>query len=299
MVFLESYLSFFMKPTLVDSKLKHVLWYGWFSIVGLIITYHGLPSPILTLKTLAVTVSLATFVYLLNDAMDAEMDQINPIKSGRPIPSGLATKNQALQLSLLGGVIGISIAFTINVYVLIFSLSYMILGFMYSMPPFNLKRRLLMKEITLSLGLFLATGIGAVASGSISPSIFYVSLYFALFIMTLVPTFYDSLDAEEDKRYGCKTIAILLKQSRRLELSTFGLIVMMIATPLTYKYFGFNLILPIVVCAACLLFLRFIYPMLLDEKNVELQKIVKGSKLIQLYLLVLQFSFVLGSLKIL
>lgn len=226
------------------------------------------------------------------------MDKLNPLKSSRPIPTGLATKYQALQLSLLGGVVGISIAFTMNAPVLIFSLSYIILGFMYSMPPFNLKKRLLMKEITLSLGLFLATGIGALASGSMPPSIFYIGAYFALYVITFIPTFYDALDIEEDMRYGCKTIAVLLKQKRRLELSTLGLIGMMLATPLTYKYFGFNVIFPIVIVVACFLFLRFIFPMLIKEESIERKTIEKGSKYIQLFLLVLQFSFILGSLEI-
>jgi 4-hydroxybenzoate polyprenyltransferase len=250
----------------------------------------------MALKVVALTASIATFVYLLNDAMDADMDKINSIKSGRPIPSGIATKYQALQLSIIGGIVGISIALTMNVLVLVIALSYITLGFMYSVPPFSLKKRFLMKETTLMIGLFLATGIGALTSGSMQPSLLYLTAYFAIFVMTLMPTFYDALDAEEDKRYGCKTLAILLNQSRRLALSTLGLIVMMVATPFTYSYFGFSLIMPILVCSACFLFLTFIFPMLLKAENVEQRKILVGSKIMQLFLLVLQVSFALGSL---
>lgn len=293
---MRSYLSFFLKPTIVDSKTKHILWYAWFSLLGYLVVNHGIPSVIMALKVVALTASIATFVYLLNDAMDADMDKINSIKSGRPIPSGIATKYQALQLSIIGGIVGISIALTMNVLVLVIALSYITLGFMYSVPPFSLKKRFLMKETTLMIGLFLATGIGALTSGSMQPSLLYLTAYFAIFVMTLMPTFYDALDAEEDKRYGCKTLAILLNQSRRLALSTLGLIVMMVATPFTYSYFGFSLIMPILVCSACFLFLTFIFPMLLKAENVEQRKILVGSKIMQLFLLVLQVSFALGSL---
>jgi len=296
---LSSYASFFLKPTVADSKLKHILWYAWFSLMGLIVANHGLPSLTLILKTMVLTASIAMFVYLLNDAMDAEFDKLNKVKSSRPIPSGLATKAHAMHLSILGSIVGLSLAITTNSYVLTFTLLYMMLGSMYSIPPFHLKRRPLMKETTLALGVFLATGIGALANGIITTSLFYVGIYLGIFILTLVPTFYDALDEKEDRLLGCKTIAILLNQRRRLELSTLGLTIMMIASPLTYSNFGFNVFFPIIVCIACLLFLRFIFPMLLDEEKVEEEKIEKGSKYIQVFLFMLQFAIVLGSLTLL
>lgn len=299
MSLLRSYLSFFTKPTLAESKLKPVIYWTLFSLTGLIISNHGIPSIILTLKIASLMISISAFVYLLNDAMDSDMDKLNPVKSGRPIPAGIITKYQALQLCLIVGVIGISIAFTMNIFVLILSLIYIILGSLYSVPPFNLKKKLLMKETTTILAFFLAAGIGALASGPIKPSIFYVSAYFAILIITLYPTWIDALDMEEDKKYGVRNIASILDQKRRLELSTLGLIVMMITAPLSYNFFGFNVLFPIMICGGCFLFLRFIFPLILDVENIEQKQILKGSKIMLIFVFVFLFAFIFGSLQIL
>ena len=293
------YISFFTMPNLIDSKTKHLIFWMIFSLPGLIISNRGLPPLILMVKVEALIASIAMFVYLLNDAMDADMDSYNPIKSNRPIPAGIATRNHALHLSLIGGIIGVSIAFTMNVPVLISSLAFMILGFMYSLPPFNLKKRFLMKESTLIMGFFFVNAIGWFATGLIRPSFYYINVYWALFIFTIVPTFYDALDVEEDERVGCKTVAILFNQKRRLELTIAGLIVMIATSPLSYLYLGFNLLFPIMICGVCLLFLRFVYPLLLEPEKVDTKQIVKGSRYIQLFILVVMLSFLIGSFKIL
>jgi 4-hydroxybenzoate polyprenyltransferase len=296
---LRSYTSFFFMPTLGDSRFKNIIWTAWFSVFGIVVMNHGIPSFITALKITGLSSSIAIFVYLLNDAMDSEFDKLNITKANRPIPSGIATKYHALQLSLLGGIIGISIAITINTLVLLFTLIYMVLGFAYSVPPIQLKRRFLMKDITIALALFLAIAIGALSSGYIAPSIIYVSTYFIIISMTVSPTFYEALDEKEDRLYGCKTISLLLKQSRRLELATLGLLAMMVTTPLTYRNFGFNMIFPILVCLSCLLFLRYVFPLTLTRDNLTQKEMSKGSKYMQIFALIVQFAILFGSLNIL
>ena len=295
----ESYLAFFRYPNVKDSRLQIVLWYDWFALVGLLIASRGLPPLMYALKTVLMVSFLTMYIYILNDIMDAKMDVGNEAKSGRPIPSGLVSEKDAFILCLVNGIIGISIALTVKIQVAIVAAFYLFLGTLYSTPPIRLKTRFLMKETITIAGWFCLASLGSLATGTLPFSIVYFMSFFTVFIMTLWSTFYDALDEEEDKRVGCKTVATLLKQSQRLELSAIGLTAMMLVTPFTYSMFGFNMILPIVICVACILFLRFIFPLLLKPDTVDDDKIMRGSTVLRIFFLTMQIGFVLGSLNIL
>ena len=295
----ESYLAFFRYPNLKDSRLHIVLWYDWFAVVGILIVSRGLPPLMNTFKTIIMVPFLTMYVYLLNDIMDAKMDRGSNAKSTRPIPSGLVSKKEALILCFINGFIGILIALTIKIQVAIVAAFFLLLGTVYSTPPIRLKTRFLMKETITIAGLFTLVSLGSLITGTPPISIVYFMSFFSIFILTLWSTFYDALDEEEDRRFGCKTVAILLKQSQRLELSAIGLTIMMLVTPFTYSRFGFNMILPIVIGVSCILFLRFIFPLLLKPDTVDDEKIMRGGTLIRVFLLTMQIGFILGSLNIL
>lgn len=295
----ESYLAFFRYPNLKDSRLPIVLWYDWFAIVGSVIASRGLPPLMSTLKMVLMVSFLTMYIYILNDIMDARMDVENQIKSGRPIPSGLVSNRDGFILCIINGILGISIALTMKIQVVIVGAFYLILGTIYSTPPIRLKTKFLMKETITIAGWFSLASLGSLITGTLPFSIVYFMSFFVVFILTLWSTFYDALDEEEDRRVGCKTVATLLKQSQRLELSVIGLTAMMLVTPFTYSRFGFNMILPVVICVACILFLRFVFPLLLKPETVDDDKIMRGSTVLRIFFLTMQIGFVLGSLRIL
>lgn len=295
----DSFIAYFRYPSMKESRLNIILWYDWFAIVGILIVSCGLPPLIDTLKIVIMVSLLTTYIYILNDTMDAEMDGTSPIKSLRPIPQGIISRKDALILCIINGLIGILIALTIKIQVAIVAAFYLFLGTIYSIPPIRLKTRFLMKETISIAGLFSVVSLGSLTLGTLPISIVYFMSFFSIFIITLWSTFYDALDEEEDRRFGCKTIATLLKQRQRLELSTIGLTTMMLLTPFTYSSFGFNIVLPIVICIASVLFLRFIFPLLLKPEMVDDKKIQRGGTLIRVFLVTMQIAFIVGSLNIL
>jgi len=267
--------------------------------IGLMFASQGIPPPITALKAIGVMISITIFVYALSDAMDADLDKFSSIKSKRPIPSGMMTKRQALLLSILGGIVSVSLSITINFWTTIFTLVSLGLGFSYSVPPIRLKRRFLMKEITLSTGLIVSILVGSAAAGRIPSSLFLPGLSFAICGIALYPTFYDALDIQADRREGCKTIAMILSQKRRLELSTFGLLVIMVTTTMTYGYFSLNIICPILIVFGGLLFLRYIFPLLMKpEKEYEEEAIEKTASILRVFAFLSQLGFILGSLQL-
>lgn len=252
---------------------------------------------VIALKAYGVMALITIFVYALNDAMDADLDKLSTIKSKRPIPSGMMTKRQALLLSAIGGIVGVAFSLTINLSTTIFALLFMSLGFSYSVPPIRFKRRFLMKEITLTAGLIISILVGSAAVERIPISLFLPGLFFAIATITIYPVLYDPLDINEDKREGCKTIATILSQKRRLELSTFGLLVIMVTTTLTYGYFGYNVICPIFIVFAGLLFLRYVFPLLLrPEEAYKEEVMVKTNSICRICAFVFSLGFILGSL---
>jgi 4-hydroxybenzoate polyprenyltransferase len=283
----------------MDSRTGHIIFWELFAVTGLVVANAGVPPLFVTFKVLGLVAAMVVSVYVLNDAMDSDMDKYNVIKSNRPIPSGQATKNQALQISLVGGVIAVSIALTMNLQVLLLALIYMTLGFLYSVPPFSFKKRVLGKESIPVAGFLLVVGISSLASGSFNVMPFFnLAVYWVIFIFTLVPTFYEATDMKEDKMYGVKSIAILIGQKRRLEMAIVGTIVMIATSPFSYLYFGYNVIFPLIVSIACLLFLRYAFPLLINNIEMDEEQVLRGVKMIRLFLIVLLFSFMVGSLNI-
>jgi 4-hydroxybenzoate polyprenyltransferase len=276
-----------------------VFYYPWFVSIGLLFTSHGVPEPIIALNSYGVMISIFIFVYALNDIMDADLDKYSSIKSKRPIPSGKMTKRQALFLSAVGGIVGFVLSFTINSYATMLAIIYMGMGFAYSVPPIRFKRRPLMKETTLTIGTIVSVLLGSAAAGGIPISIFLPGLFFVLGGMTIYPVFYDPLDIKEDRREGCKTIGTILDQKKRLELSTFGLLTIMVTTTLTYRYFDLNIICPIIVVFGGLLFLRYIFPLLMKPEEAYKQEVVRKTvSICRGVAFIIPLGFILGALQL-
>jgi len=141
--------------------------------------------------------------------------------------------------------------------------------------------------------------IGSAAVGKIPVSIFLPGLFFTIAGLTLYPIFYDITDIQEDRREGCKTIAMILDQKRRLELSTFGLLTIMVTTTLTYGYFGLNIICPILTVFTSLLFLRYAFPLLIKPGEVDKREAVeKATSICKVVGFIVPLGFILGSLRL-
>jgi len=270
-----------------------------FTSLGLLFASGGVLQPIIVLKAVGVMFSAAVFVYSLNDSVDADLDKSSSIKSKRPIPSGMMTKRQGLLLSVVGALISLSLSITINFLTITFVIVFMVLGFLYSVPPIRLKRRFLMKESVLITGMIISTLIGSATMEKIPSSLFLPVLYFVLMGSTFIPAFIDAVDVEQDRKEGCKTIAMILDQKTRLELATLSVFITMITITLSYGYFNLNIICPIVTVFSSLLFLRYLFPLLLKpEESYSEEIIFKAANINRIFGFIIILGLMFGSLAL-
>ena len=299
---LKSYSLFIKGENFKVSRLRSTLYYIWFMSIGVLVATHGLPQPLTYLKAVAAMAGVSLSVYVFNDVMDSDMDKLNPEKKERPIPSGKVTKGEAMSFVLISGLLGLTVSFFINLKTFLFSLAYFVLGVLYSAPPIRLKQRFLLKEPTVGGLLLLSSLIGGSTNGSFSWSALFVGIFLFLYSMAVYPIFEDVTDVEEDKKYGCKTLAMVLSLKERIELAIAIVVVIMMLTPLTYVPLGFNLIAPIVVCFMCLLFLRYLFPLLVPSKSNELQNIepqkMRAFRYYKIVAIISQIGFIIGAIRL-
>jgi len=280
---------------LASSRKIEVFGYIWAVSVGSLMASRGFPPAFPTILVILSTLAIALCVYVYNDITDTEMDRLNPIKKERPLPSGKATKQDAIRLVYLTGSLGLALSFFINLGTFLLCTLWLVLFLAYSMSEIRLKRRFLWKEGTVAIGFFLSVLTGALAAGSISTTVVFAAIFFGLFIFSSVPAFRDTTDINEDRLYGVKSLASILRWKQRLELLILFVLATMTLTPLTYANFGFNMILPIVVVAMGFLHLRYLFPLLnrLEEKSFS-----KATKLELSYFIFIPISMIIGSFPI-
>jgi 4-hydroxybenzoate polyprenyltransferase len=77
--------------------------------------------------------------YVINEILDAPKDALHPVKSSRPIPSGMVNIKIAYVQWLLLGLFGLMIGSTVNYYFFYSLVSLLIMGILYNVPPIRLK----------------------------------------------------------------------------------------------------------------------------------------------------------------
>jgi len=281
---------------LIKSRAQEAFAYVWCMLLGGLIASRGGLNVNLTALAILAVLLIGLCVYVYNDVIDADMDRLNPKKKRRPLPSGKASKKEAMYLVYLSGFIGLVTALIVKLEIFLICLAWLIFFWAYSTPQIRLKKRTLIKEGTPPIGFFLCVIMGAIINGSISNTVIFAGLFSALFIFFGIPAFRDTTDIKEDRMFGVKSLATILPWKRRLEMAILFVLGIMTLTPLTYMNFGFNVIFPIVVVAMGFLILRYLFPLLnrLERANYE-----KALKFMTSYYFLAQISMIIASLSIL
>jgi len=223
------------------------------------------------------------------------MDKLNPTKLKNPLPSGEISVREAMTVIYVSGVAGLVLSLLAGIMPFILTVTYMVLFLSYSNPTIRLKKRFLIKEGTLTVGLFLAIIIGSVAVGSLTPTVAFLGLFVSIVPFVGSPAFSDRQDMKEDKKFGVITLANVLVWKRQLEMLIAFVIVFMMLTPLTYINLGLNAIFPIISVFLSLLFLRFLFPVIVKYEYEGWRKAFKSG---MIYWFGIQIAFILGSLPI-
>jgi len=123
---------------------------------------------------------LSSSVYFFNDLLDIEEDKIHPKKSKRPIASGEISKNEAISLFIALSIISLFLAFWLNEYFFIASLTYFVLQLAYSM---KLKHVVIVDVFIIASGFVIRVVAGGLVIGvPISSWLLICSMLLALFL---------------------------------------------------------------------------------------------------------------------
>ncbi len=289
--------------TLIKSRKEALGLWIWATLVSSLLIGRGFPSIQPTILSLLTVFFLVVSVYIYNDVTDNEADKNNEFKKGRPLPSGTVSKENAMLLVYISAVLGLALSLTLNIFSFAFALTYLILFGIYSYPKIHLKKRFLLKELVITSGLFILNLLVSYGSiGTFSTMALIGTLFFAIFGFTALPAGMDSTDVVADKLQGVKSLASVLSLKRRLQLLIIGILVIITLTPFTYINFGFNMLLPIFVIISCLVFLRFMFPLMnkVDPimANMDNDVILKTKRSIIIFNFILNAFLIIGSINL-
>ncbi|MDX2129500.1 MAG: (bacterio)chlorophyll synthase [Chloroherpetonaceae bacterium] len=156
------------------------------------------------------------FSQSVNDYFDRDLDQIN--EPSRPIPSGRLTPKEAFWNWCIVAAISVALGIYLSILIggrrgitlfFIFSLG-LLMGFIYSAPPFKLKRNVLTSAPAVGLSYSFITWV--------SGNLIYTELRTEVLAMALINTFVaigliflnDFKSIEGDKSQGLKSLPIMI-----------------------------------------------------------------------------------------
>ncbi len=284
----------------VRSRLKIVLIsYSWLSVIGLFVTFRGIPPPLLLLKVFLAMTGTALGVYLWNDVCDFKQDMVgkelsDQSPSGRPLARGLVSKSRMEIFSAILVVLGLTASALINLNVLLIQIAFLVVYVLYSTEPIRLKRIFLMKQVIIATGGAIACLTAGLAAGIITVQLLYLAVLFALFIVGAVPLG-DIRDIEADRVGEIRTIPIVWgpEFTIRLALTTFT--ASAATTWIGFYGLGFNVALPIIGTIVFIAFVFVVYPLLGHLGDLEYTVDRLYSRGMPLFF-ILQIAVLLGSL---
>jgi len=221
----------------------------------------------------------------INDYFDHKIDAIN--KPERPIPSGRISLKTALIYSIFLFVMGIIIAFSINLLLGMIAFLSSVLMIFYAR---DLKTKCLVGNMSISFLTGLCFVFGGIAVGQIVVSIY---LGFFAFLMTMAREIVkDMEDVEGDKIEGAATLPILRGMRTSSILAAAFMILASMGSPLLYFMGIFSVFYLPVLFLAIIIFL-YCATSILKDQSVENAK--KVSKRIKLGMAITFVAFAVGS----
>jgi len=276
----------------IKSRYSRAVIFPWATVMASFIAIRGVPPVLPTIKAAIAGSAIALSIYISNDVMDMETDEINIIR--RPIVQGEVSKRDALILSLILTVVGLMLGFSINLTTFSLCMTGVILGFMYSFSPIHLKRRFLLKQLAVSGGGLISSLTGGAAVETISSSVLFAGFIFFTYAMAVVPIV-DLGDITGDKEEGRKTLPIVWGPRYTIRLAIAIMFAIIVAGIVGYYQLGFNLALPTLVSIVCLACVYVLYPLFNHWQDyIYCRKLIKKITLLHF---MLQLFIVIGAIR--
>ena len=284
----------------VKSRKEVIVSYSWLSVIGLFITFRGLPPPLLLLKVFFAMTGTALGVYLYNDLCDIEEDitrskVVDLAPASRPLGKGLVSKRRMGTFSALLAVSGLISSALINKEVLLIQIVFIFLGLLYSTKPIRLKRIFLMKQVITVIGSTIAGLSAGLAAGTITVQLLYLTGLYVFFSAGVGPL-YDLKDMESDRIGGIKTIPLVWGPRFTVRLALAIFTVSAVTTWIGFYRLGFNMVLPILGTLVLVSLVYVVYPLLGSMMDQEYVLKTLYKRVVPLVFL-LQFTVFLGSLS--
>lgn len=219
----------------------------------------------------------------------------NPSHGNRPLLCGMISKNLLMKFSIISGVVGLMVAYTLNLQVFLAQVLYLFIGILYSLEPIRLKKRFFLKQLTTASGHALSVLSGALVVGVITPPIlFLIAINFAISIG--VNPLMDLRDIRGDREMGLSTIPVVFGPAITVRFAIATFLSIAAATVIGYASLGFNLAMPILATIVITALIFTIYPMMKRWNDPEYVNLVMFRKFVPLFL-VLQLVPVVGVLS--
>lgn len=176
----------------------------------------------------------------LNDYFDVEVDTINARQ--RPIPAGLVTPLDAIRLTVLATLIGLSAAFLIGPLAFLISIAFWVVGVLYN---WKYKAYGVWGNLMVAASVGITFILGGIAVGRpLNSTVWFFGLI--AFLIDLAEEIAgDAMDMEGDKKRSSSSIAIRLGRSAALHLtaSLFILIALLSYIPFIFGWLGVSYLL--------------------------------------------------------
>ncbi len=123
---------------------------------------------------------LSSCMYVINDIIDQEQDYHHPLKKNRPLPSKRLTRNEALCIVAIFGILAVILSLQFNILFWLTAVSYIILTTLYSLW---LKNLFLIDIFSIGAGFILRVFAGSIVIGVVlSPWLFIATFLLALIL---------------------------------------------------------------------------------------------------------------------
>jgi 4-hydroxybenzoate polyprenyltransferase len=235
------------------SRLIVLFVYTWPALISFLMASRSFPqATLLNALKLMFTVTMMGFgVYFYNDLTDINDDLKNlelgnPTPASRPFGSGEISGERLKQFVLFSSIASLLVAYSISLNVLGLTLAYLILGFLYSTEPIQLKKRYLMKQLIIAVGTLIVVLVGAYTAGGFATPILYMMVLHFIICMGLNPLL-DIRDVRGDRMMGVKSIPVIWGPEMTIRLYFASIIIIGGATLVGYSSMGFNLAMPLLV----------------------------------------------------
>lgn len=173
----------YMKLMRIKHYLKNVLIFLPLVFSGELLDIHNLTNCIVGFIIFSFTSSI---IYIINDIKDIENDKKHPIKKKRPLPLGTVSKEEAIILALVLGLIAITLSIFVigyeRIIAIMLLLLYLAINVAYS---FGLKKKPIVDIVILVAGFLIRVLYGAVITEIELSNWLYLTVISGAFYMGL------------------------------------------------------------------------------------------------------------------